>query len=66
MRLQGYVGVPNVDGLRELILEKAHSSWYDIHPGVTKMYRDLKNHYWWRKMKKHIVGHVSRCLNVNR
>ncbi|XP_070039471.1 uncharacterized protein [Nicotiana tomentosiformis] len=31
--------------------------------GVIKMYRDLKKHYWWRRMKKNIVGHISRCLN---
>ncbi|XP_070002744.1 uncharacterized protein [Nicotiana sylvestris] len=31
--------------------------------GVTKMYHDLKQHYWWRKMNKDIVGHVSWCLN---
>ncbi|XP_070042595.1 uncharacterized protein [Nicotiana tomentosiformis] len=63
MQLQGRICVQNVDGLRDLILEEAHSSWYFIHPGVTKMYRDLKQYYWWRKMKKDIVGHLSRCLN---
>ncbi|XP_070045187.1 uncharacterized protein [Nicotiana tomentosiformis] len=45
MRLQGWNYVPNVDGLRDLILEEAHSSRYSIHPGVTNMYRDLKQHY---------------------
>ncbi|XP_070045325.1 uncharacterized protein [Nicotiana tomentosiformis] len=43
--IQGRICVPNVDGLRELILEVAHSSWYSIHPGATKMYHDLKPHY---------------------
>nr|XP_009598095.1 uncharacterized protein LOC104093960 [Nicotiana tomentosiformis] len=32
---------------------------------VKKMYCDLKQHYWWWKMKKVIVGHVSRCLNCH-
>ncbi|XP_070046766.1 uncharacterized protein [Nicotiana tomentosiformis] len=63
MRLQDRIYVPNVDGLRELILEEAHSSRYSIHPGVTKMYRDLKHHYWWWKMKKDIISHVYRYLN---
>ncbi|XP_070050631.1 uncharacterized protein [Nicotiana tomentosiformis] len=27
------------------------------------MYHDLKQHYWWRRMKKEIVGHVTRCLS---
>ncbi|XP_070050982.1 uncharacterized protein [Nicotiana tomentosiformis] len=33
LRLQGHPCVLNVDGLREKILEKAHSSRYFIHPG---------------------------------
>ncbi|XP_070057239.1 uncharacterized protein [Nicotiana tomentosiformis] len=63
MRLEGRICVPNVDGLRELILEEAHNLCYYIHPGVPKMYRDLKQDYWWRRMKKGIVAYVSWCLN---
>ncbi|XP_070009385.1 uncharacterized protein [Nicotiana sylvestris] len=55
--------VPNVDGLRERILEEAHSSRYSIHLGATNMYRDLRQHYWWWRMKKDIVEYVVRCLN---
>jgi len=50
-------------GLRELILEEAHSSRYSIHPGAAKMYQDLRHHYWWKRMKKDIVVFVARCLN---
>ncbi|XP_070055029.1 uncharacterized protein [Nicotiana tomentosiformis] len=46
LRMQGRLCVPNVDGLRERIQEKAHSSRYSIHPGATKMYRGLRKHYW--------------------
>ncbi|XP_070022139.1 uncharacterized protein [Nicotiana sylvestris] len=63
LRLQGCLCVPNVDVLRETILEEAHSSWYSIHQGATKMYRDLRQHYWWRRMKKDIVEYVARCLD---
>ncbi|XP_070007950.1 uncharacterized protein [Nicotiana sylvestris] len=63
LRLQGYLYVPNVDGLREKILEEVHSSRYSIHPGATMMYHGLRQHYWWRRMKKDIVKYVSRCLN---
>ncbi|XP_070026006.1 uncharacterized protein [Nicotiana sylvestris] len=63
LRLQGRVCVPNVDGLRELILEKAHSSKYSFHPGAAKMYQDLRQHHWWRRMKKDIVAYVAGCLN---
>ena len=34
--------VPEDDKLREEILQEAHDSTYSIHPGSTKMYKDLK------------------------
>ncbi|XP_070008048.1 uncharacterized protein LOC142165188 [Nicotiana tabacum] len=63
MRLQGRICIPNVNGLRELIHEETHSLRYSIHPGVKRMYLDLKQHYWWRKIKKDVVSHISQCLN---
>ncbi|XP_070025812.1 uncharacterized protein [Nicotiana sylvestris] len=62
-RMQGHICVPNMDGLCELILEEAHSSRYSIHIGATKMYLDMRHHYWWRRMKKDIIAYVSQCLN---
>ncbi|XP_070039457.1 uncharacterized protein [Nicotiana tomentosiformis] len=55
--------VPNVDRLRELILKKAHSSRYSIHLSAAKKYQDLRKHYWWRRMKKDIVGFLAWFLN---
>ncbi|XP_070020408.1 uncharacterized protein [Nicotiana sylvestris] len=63
LRMQGRLCVPIVDGLRELILQEAHSSQYSIHPGAAKMYQGLRQHYWWKRMKKDIVEYVARCLN---
>ncbi|XP_070002670.1 uncharacterized protein [Nicotiana sylvestris] len=62
-RLHGQYLVPAIDGSRELILEETHSSMYSIHPGAMKIYCDLKQHYWCRRMKKDIVGHIFRYLN---
>ena len=44
------------------ILEEAHSAAYAAHPGSTKMYRTLKDYYWWPNMKREIAAFVSRCL----
>jgi hypothetical protein len=33
--------VPNLRHLKDLILREAHDSAYSIHPGSTKMYKDL-------------------------
>ncbi|WMV58615.1 hypothetical protein MTR67_052000 [Solanum verrucosum] len=55
LRYQCRLCVPNVDGLREKILEEAHSSRYFMHPGATKMYRDLRKVNWWNGLKKDIL-----------
>jgi hypothetical protein len=49
------------DQVRQQILDEAHLSRYSIHPGSTKMYQDLKQHYWWTKMKIKIARYVARC-----
>ena len=48
--------------LKRDIMEEAHSSTYAMHSGSTKMYRTLKEYYWWNGMKKGIASFVSRCL----
>ena len=49
-------------GLREEIMQEAHNSKYSIHPGSTKMYRDIKEQFWWNGMKRDVADYVSRCL----
>ncbi|GKD49444.1 putative reverse transcriptase domain-containing protein, partial [Tanacetum coccineum] len=41
--------------LRTLIMKEAHTSKYSVHPGADKMYYDLRDLYWWPKMKKDIA-----------
>ena len=54
--------VPEIDELKREIMEEAHSSAYAMHPGSTKMYNTLREHYWWKGMKREIADLVSRCL----
>ena len=49
------IWIPNVPELKAEILQDAHSSRYAIHPGSTKMYRDLNENFWWPNMKKEIA-----------
>ena len=63
LRIKGRVCVPRVDDLIHTILTEAHSSGYSIHTGATKMYRDLKQHFWWSRMKCHIVDFIAKCPN---
>ncbi|GKC03024.1 retrotransposon protein, putative, ty3-gypsy subclass, partial [Tanacetum coccineum] len=48
--------------LREVLMTEAHSSPFSIHPGSTKMYHDLKQHFWWSGMKRDVATFVSKCL----
>ena len=43
--------VPKDFELRKQILDEAHLSRYSIHPGSSKMYQDLKQQFWWTRMK---------------
>ena len=54
LRYQSRLCVPDVGELRQHILAKAHNSRYYIHPGTTKMYRDLWEIKWWNSMKRDI------------
>jgi hypothetical protein len=58
--------VPNLKPIKESILREAHDSAYYIHPGSTKMYIDLKTHYWWYGMKRDIAEYVSLCDTYQR
>ena len=54
--------VPEYGELKRDIIEETHSSAYAMHPGSTRMYKMLKEHYWWNGIKKEIASFVSRCL----
>jgi hypothetical protein len=58
--------VPNLKPTQVLILREAHDSAYSIHPGSTKMYKDLKTRYWWYDMKRDIKEYVSLCNTCQR
>ena len=43
--------VPSDPIIREAVLAEAHNSPLSIHPGSTKMSKDLKENFWWNGMK---------------
>jgi hypothetical protein len=53
--------VPQDQDLKKEILDEAHLSKFTIHPGSTKMYRDLRENFWWSNMKGKIAEYVSSC-----
>ncbi|WVZ89856.1 hypothetical protein U9M48_036209 [Paspalum notatum var. saurae] len=53
--------VPKDMELRKKILDEAHTSLFTMHPGSNKMYQDLKQKFWWTRMKREIAKYVSEC-----
>ncbi|GJW80855.1 reverse transcriptase domain-containing protein [Tanacetum coccineum] len=56
------IWVPLVGGVRTIIMDEAHKSRYSVHPRADKMYYDLRDMYWWPRMKRDIATYVSECL----
>nr|GEV75056.1 retrotransposon protein, putative, Ty3-gypsy subclass [Tanacetum cinerariifolium] len=56
------IWVPLKGDVRTLIMDEAHKSKYSIHLGAKKTYYDLRDRYWWLRMKKDTAVYVSRCL----
>jgi hypothetical protein len=47
--------------LKKKILDEAHMSRYSIHPGSIKIYHDLRQQFWWTRMKHETACYVSEC-----
>ncbi|KAA3479977.1 reverse transcriptase [Gossypium australe] len=54
------------NGLRKDLLKKAHQKPFTLHLESIKMYRGLKDFYWWPSMKLKISEYVSTCLTCQR
>ncbi|GJT65006.1 putative reverse transcriptase domain-containing protein [Tanacetum coccineum] len=54
------IWVPLKGEVRNLIIDEAHKSEYSVYPRADKMYYDLRDMYWWPKMKKDIAEYVNR------
>ncbi|WMV13741.1 hypothetical protein MTR67_007126 [Solanum verrucosum] len=51
-------------GFDQGILQEAHDSRYFIYSGTAKMYRDIRQHYWWSGMRRDIPDYLSSCQHV--
>ncbi|KAI3682050.1 hypothetical protein L2E82_50198 [Cichorium intybus] len=60
------IWVPKLGGVRQTLLEEVHKSKFSIHPGATKMYRDLHDYYWWPGMKRGVAWFVERRMTCRR
>ncbi|KAK5771447.1 hypothetical protein PVK06_047651 [Gossypium arboreum] len=54
--------MPKDPELRQLILKEAHGGLCAMHPGGNKLYRDLREVYWWPGLKREVTEFVGKCL----
>nr|KYP42986.1 Retrotransposable element Tf2 [Cajanus cajan] len=66
LRFKGRICLPQDAELKRAVLEEGHKSRLSIHPGMTKMYHDLKKTFWWSGMKREIVEYVAACLTCQK
>ncbi|GJZ75257.1 putative reverse transcriptase domain-containing protein [Tanacetum coccineum] len=53
------IWVPLVGNVRMVIMDEAYKSRYSVHPRVDKMYHDMRDMYWWPRMKRDIAIYVK-------
>jgi hypothetical protein len=53
--------VPKREALKKKIMDETHMLRYSIHPGSTKIYHDLRQQFWWTRMKRKASLYVSEC-----
>ena len=62
LRFRNRMCILDIPELKKRVLDEAHRSAFAMHPGNNKMYRNLKQTYWWPKMKKELAEYVATCL----
>ena len=55
LRVFSRIWIPHVTELKKEILHNTHNNCYSIHPGSTKMCKDLKENFWWLDMKREVA-----------
>nr|GEW18772.1 putative reverse transcriptase domain-containing protein [Tanacetum cinerariifolium] len=52
--------------VKTIIMDVAHAMRYFVHPGAKKMYYDLREKYWWSRIKNDITTYVGKCLTCSK
>ena len=58
---RGRLCVPQKSEVKMDILREAHRTPYMVHPGETKMYQDMRQSFWQKRMKVDIAKYVASC-----
>ena len=59
---QNKLCVPDDKELKKKLFLEAYNTVFTMYPRGNKMYQDLKQHYWWKEMKRDVIEYLSKCL----
>ena len=51
IRFHNRVCAPTVEEFKKKILDEGHNTPYSVHLGGNKLYKDLKQTFWWSNIK---------------
>ncbi|XP_056687157.1 uncharacterized protein [Spinacia oleracea] len=61
LRFKGRWCVPQkYEELKRRLMDEGHNTPYSVHPGGDKLYKDLKQIYWWPNMKREVADHSTK------
>ena len=60
--MKGILVVPKIPELMKELFNEARHARYTVHPGATKMYKDLRRNFWGKNMRRDVAAYVSRCF----
>ena len=66
MKMVPYTCVPAVKALKKKILDEGYNTPHSVHPEGNKLYKDLRQTFWWRNMKQEVAHNVAKCLTCQR
>jgi hypothetical protein len=56
--------IPEGGDIRSIILKEVHRALYCAHPGVEKMYTNMKKIFFWVGMKHDVSHFIGKCLEI--
>jgi hypothetical protein len=62
LRYRGRMYIPENGDIRSIILKESHRELYCAHPGVKKMYAEMKKLFFWVGMKCDVVHFITKFL----
>ena len=66
LRLLGKGCILEKKEIKRMIFEEGHKSCLSVHLGMTKLYKYLKQLFWWADKKRDVAKFVALCLTCQK